>query len=109
MVPCMMMLVLLWTAGRAALRREGRQPPNCLAPVVAPFGRICTLPAGTELLAAKRWYFYACVIPAPLRVWVGWWNCRRFDADSGLYYFIEGRTRYAVPVLATLGARELAS
>jgi hypothetical protein len=109
MLVCMLVLVLQWIAGRAALRREGRQPPNGLAPLVAPFGRVRTLPAGTELLAAKRWYFYACVIPRPMRVWVGWWNCRRFDPDSGLYYFIERGSRYAVPVTATLSVRELTS
>jgi len=109
MVVCMLILVLLWTAGRAALRRESRQPPNGLAPLVAPFGRICTLPAGTEVLAGKKWYFHPCAIAEPMRVWVGWWNCRGFDSDSGLYYFIERRSRYAVPVTATLSVRELTS
>lgn len=111
MLSGLVVVVLLWTAGRAALRREGRQPPNPFVALVAPFGRVCTLPAGTQVLTGKKWYFHAYDLPAPMRVWVGWWNCRGFgsDRDSGRYYFIEGRSRYAVPVVATLGPRELTS
>jgi hypothetical protein len=109
MVTSLIVLVLLWSAGRAALRWEGRQPPNGLAPLLAPFGRVCTLPAGTQVLTAKKWYFREYELPEAMRIWAGWWNCRRFDPDSDRYYFIEGPSRYAVPVAATLATRELAS
>jgi L-alanine-DL-glutamate epimerase-like enolase superfamily enzyme len=66
----------------------------------APAGRIRRIPAGTPLLAAKRYYFNPSQAYHPMLVWVGWWNCRTFTGDpaSAEYFFVErGSTRYAVP------------
>lgn len=66
----------------------------------APVGRIRHVPAGTPLLAAKRYHFNPSQAYRPMLVWVGWWNCRTFTGDptSAEYFFLErGSTRYAIP------------
>jgi hypothetical protein len=89
-----------WLAGQLALRREGRTPRSLAAPFLAPFGRLHTVPAGTEVYSAKRWHFRLGVTCEPMRVWVGWWNCRAFHEGEERFYFVERRSRFAVPASA---------
>ena len=72
----------------------------------APLGRLRHIPAATPLLAAKRYWFTESQAYEPMRVRVGWWNCRTFSGDTGpeeveYVFFTRGSTRYALP------AREL--
>ena len=70
----------------------------------APFGRIRRIPEGMPLLAAKRYHYNSSIAYSPMRAWVGWWNCKTFSGDHGgeEYFFIDRRTRYAIPASALL-------
>jgi hypothetical protein len=91
-------LLSLWLAGRFALRRERRAESGIVRTLLAPIGRIIFLPAGTELMAGKKYHFHPSHLHQPARVWVGWWNCGSFGGDSGRYYFFERELRYAIRV-----------
>ena len=96
-------LVLAVAGHRALDARCGPRPPRVrsLAGFLwAPAGRVRRIPEGTPLLAAKRYHFNPSQAYHPMRVWVGWWNCRTFTGDpaSAEYFFVErGSTRYAIP------------
>ena len=96
-------LVLALAGHRALDARCGPRPPRVrsLAGFLwAPAGRLRRIPEGTPLLAAKRYHFNPSQAYHPMRVWVGWWNCRTFTGDpaSAEYFFLErGSTRYAIP------------
>jgi hypothetical protein len=96
----------LWLGGRIALRREGRTG-GLLTTLLAPLGRIVTLPEGTELLAGKRYYFHPRALHEPTRVWVGWWSCGSFASDEARYYFFRRGSRYAIRVDAIPTGTEL--
>jgi hypothetical protein len=68
----------------------------------APFGRIRRIPEGMPLLAAKKYYYDPSVAYSPMRAWVGWWNCKTFpgDREAEEYFFIDRRSRYAIPASA---------
>lgn len=94
----LVILMLAWLAGRAALQKEQRASSNPAVALVAPFGRIVTIPAGAEILIAKIRIFRPYTTAEPMRVWVGWWNCRSFVKDGERYYIVDRRDRFAIPV-----------
>lgn len=66
----------------------------------APLGRLRYIPPATPLLAAKRYWFTESQAYEPMRVRVGWWNCRTFSGDTGpeeveYVFFTRRSTRYA--------------
>ena len=98
MLNLIVVVLTAWCAGRFALRREGRTSATVLETVLAPFGRVRTLPAGTELWAAKVYRYHPHVLTEPRRIWVGWWNCGRFPAHEERYYFARGASNLAIRV-----------
>lgn len=94
-------LALALAGHRALDARYGPRRVRSLAGFLwAPAGRFRCIPEGTPLLAAKRYHFNPSQAYHPMRVWVGWWNCRTFTGDpaSPEYFFLErGSTRYAIP------------
>jgi hypothetical protein len=98
MIVAILALLSLWLAGRRALRREGLAEYSIVRTILAPFGRIVCLPAGTELMAGKKYVFDPSILHKPARVWVGWWNCGSFAADPARYYFFDRGFRYAIRV-----------
>lgn len=49
-------------------------------------------------MAGKKHVFNPSQLHDPARVWVGWWNCQSFAADTARYYFFDRGSRYAIRV-----------
>jgi hypothetical protein len=101
--PCPWLIAAGLALHLAHAARCRRRPPRVrsLAGFAwAPAGRLRRIPAGTPLLAAKRYWFTPSEAYEPMRVWIGWWSCGTFpgDPDQVEYvFFSRGSTRYALP------------